>query len=55
MLYAASGAGQAAALSGDVAKSEPAKRNIFALIDRVKPIDPLSAEGIVLDPLQAKG
>jgi ABC-type multidrug transport system fused ATPase/permease subunit len=45
VVFAAMGLGQASAFSGDIAKMTAAKKGIFAIIDSVSSIDPLSGCG----------
>jgi ATP-binding cassette, subfamily B (MDR/TAP), member 1 len=52
--FAASGIGQATAFLTDQAKSDAARRSVFAIIDRVSLIDPFTNEGKVAGASEGK-
>ena len=55
LIWSAFGAGAAASNSSDMAQAEPAKRSIFALIDRQKALDPFSHEGLDMSQIELPG
>jgi ATP-binding cassette subfamily B (MDR/TAP) protein 1 len=54
VILASRGTGMASAQAADVAKGKSAVRNVFALLDRVSDIDPLSDAGIKVADIEAE-